>query len=72
MKDIVLAILAFVLVVLLIIRTKSCSSGYGECAKTPTGTPYLVNKNAKCDLLFPGLGYVDGPISGNQKQCCKP
>lgn len=72
MKDIVLIVLVSIVLIMLLMRLKPCSSGYGECAKTPSGSPYLVNKNASCDKLFPGMGYVDGPISGNQKQCCKP
>jgi hypothetical protein len=72
MKDIILTVLVFIVLLMLFVRLKPCYSGYGECAKTPSGTPYLVNKNVKCDALFPGMGYVDGPTSGNQKQCCKP
>lgn len=72
MKDIILGVLIFIIIIMLLLKAKPCSSGYGECAKTPSGTPYLINKKVKCDVVFPGMGYVDGPISGNQKQCCKP
>jgi hypothetical protein len=70
MKNNVLISLAVIVLVIILMNYRK--SGFGECALKPNGTPHLINKNVPCDRLFPGMGYVDGPISGDKKQCCKP
>ena len=70
MKNIALISLAVIALVLILSRCRT--STFGECARKPNGDVYLINKNAKCENMFPGMGYVDGPMSGDKKQCCKP